>query len=997
MTSKRISLNNTYTTSNSNPYKVAPILSKSLPPSSNLSPRTKKLHDFDLSQSGNSDKRYSDITTRKGDHHNTTNINYLDEIKQYEQENYAEKYQEYVAEVRKITAAWKIKDYINIIRRKDLKRENKVLSSKILATQEHNVEIQEQLDYLEKEHKIAISRIKTYEENDSIMKKAEAELKATVENERQKRSIVLANIDKDKEEMNNKVTEFEEKYISMERQKNKAEQKIDIIKTELDVNQSQLKEVLAQLGSVQMELFASKAEVAKLLSIDDLLQDANKTVNDKQEMIEHQRIKIQEYEDEIAKMKLVYSHQQQQYDFLADAVNKEKAEKMSLQNVVSDLAFQLKDGQIKISGLEGTVSNNETKIQELDSKILEKDKKIIEFQEKLKLAIRHIENLKYKNESANRQKECFNMLVEDMEEHMRYDSELISNTSKYCEFLEEQVLNLRKKIPQTLDNTHNNVFRSRYDKNTPPNNALSASSSKTKSNNKIDNIKRNESIGISSIPSDGISANSKNMSRDIVSITNLLNDDSTSTPVDNEYRENADELENVDDDAFSFNDPNYDNGYIKINPMFDSLTPQAETDQMFERMEQLEERLTSMLHTFEEKLISSHSSAPLGITSDVLNASIEHAGRKQLEYLEKSLKIMERRISTYSDDLKWIKGEIQKKMMDIKVFDKKIFLDFKDQQNQWKSKFTDNFQRQPTNAEITNDFVFSNTSSHVNNLQRLLGNLVSSIQKARQKKKSIDFLETKVTKVNGALLFLSKNTNDSVDSSSYWESLGLGSLEDILEEMTDPNDQNSNPMWLLDVNANTFDLSSLLTSQQEYVDKGLREINISPCSYQYSQTLFGKLPENKPEIARYNEEIDEKKKALLEICNTISKKQQGLEKLVSFREAKLGDLEKWEDDFSRLYGRNPDDDEKMESRPYQLLFLSYTNACNDIEACNIDIQNSHNELISLVKETNVIIKDLHELTYESQEEVSIKFYLDIIEKSNTDILRDDADGRRDDE
>jgi len=61
-----------------NPYRVVPKLSKSLPPSSNLSPRTKKLHEFDLSQSNNNDKRYSDIAQRKGDNHNFNN--YLDEI-----------------------------------------------------------------------------------------------------------------------------------------------------------------------------------------------------------------------------------------------------------------------------------------------------------------------------------------------------------------------------------------------------------------------------------------------------------------------------------------------------------------------------------------------------------------------------------------------------------------------------------------------------------------------------------------------------------------------------------------------------------------------------------------------------------------------------------------------------------------------------------------------------------------------------------------------------
>jgi hypothetical protein len=225
----------------------------------------------------------------------------------------------------------------------------------------------------------------------------------------------------------------------------------------------------------------------------------------------------------------------------------------------------------------------------------------------------------------------------------------------------------------------------------------------------------------------------------------------------------------------------------------------------------------------------------------------------------------------------------------------------------------------------------------------------------------------------------------------------LGSFEDILEELTDSNDQSNQPMWLLDVNASTFDLSSLLTSQQDYIDQGLREINISPKSFQYNQTLFGRAPEIKPEVSIYQEDIEEKKKKMLDVANTIKFKQRGLDKLVSVRSEKLGDLEKWETAFSQLYGREPDDDEKMDSRPYQLLFLNYSNACNDIETSNIDIQNWYNDLHSLINETNAVIKDLHELTYEHQEEFSINFFLDIIEKSHTDdiVIKTD-DGKEND-
>jgi len=787
--------------------------------------------------------------------------------------------------------------------------------------------------------------------------------------------MVLANIDKDKEDMNNKVSEFEDKYIAMERLKNTTEQKYEMIKTELDVNQGQLKEVLAQLGSVQMELFASKAEVAKLISLDGLLHDANKTINDKQEMIEHQRNKIQECEDEIARLKLVYSHQEKQYDFLVDSISKEKAEKMSLQNVVSDLAFQLKDSQIKVVELEGTVSSQSEKIDELHVKSAEKDKKIADFQDKLKLAIRHIENLKAKNESVNRQKECFNMLVEDMEEHMRYDSELLGNTSKYCEFLEDQVLNLRKKVPQTLDNNHTNVFRSRYDKSTPP---QQNSISKNKSNN---SMKKNDSSVIASIPSgNSISVNSKNMSRDIVSITNLLNDDDSNeelnTIPNEEYTEQNDYFEGDNDDAFTFDDSNIDNGYIKINPMFDSLTPQAETDHMFERMGQLEERLTSMLQTFEEKLVSSQSTAPIGIVSDVLSVSIEHAGRKHLEYLEKSLKIMERRINTYNDGLTWQRGEIERKLRDIKALDKSIYLDHKEQQSRWIASFTETNKRQPSKDEITKDFALSNTSLHVSNLQKLFGDLISTILKAKQKKNSIDFLETKITKVNGALLYLSKN--ESVDSTAYWESLGLGSLEEILEE----DSNNDQPMWLPDVTADKINVSSIVSSQQDYINQGLREINVTPCTFHYMQTLFGVTTEM-PEILKYIENIQEKKKKLLDTTESIISKEERLQKVKNKRELSLQELENWKNDFNKILGHDPDDDEKISSRPYQLIFLGFTEAENKIEAMNNDIENSYNELKDLVRETNDVINQLYELTYEKQEEVNVEYYLDIIESRKT--------------
>jgi peptidoglycan hydrolase CwlO-like protein len=147
-------------------------------------------------------------------------------------------------------------------------------------------------------------------------------------------------------------------------------------------------------------------------------------------------------------------------------------------------------------------------------------------------------------------------------------------------------------------------------------------------------------------------------------------------------------------------------------------------------------------------------------------------------------------------------------------------------------------------------------------------------------------------------------------------------------------------------------------------------------------TLFGVTTEM-PEILKYIEYIQDKKKKLLDTTESIILKEERLSKVNNKRETKLEELEKWKSDFNKLFGHDPDDDEKISSRPYQLLFLGFTEAENKIEAMNNDIENSYNELKDLVTETNDVIDQLYELTYDKQEHVNVDYYLDIIESRKT--------------
>jgi len=158
------------------------------------------------------------------------------------------------------------------------------------------------------------------------------------------------------------------------------------------------------------------------------------------------------------------------------------------------------------------------------------------------------------------------------------------------------------------------------------------------------------------------------------------------------------------------------------------------------------------------------------------------------------------------------------------------------------------------------------------------------------------------------------------------------------------------------------------------------------------KSFFGKEIE-KPEILIYNQEIDEKKKMLQDICNKIFEKKKALDELVNKRESKLQELEKWENDFSILCGREPDDDEKMNSRPYQLLYLSLTDIENILADNDLYIKNYYKQLNTVVDEANIILDKLYELTYEKTETIKVKYYMDLIETLYEEAMKVNIDNK----